>query len=312
MAKYAFGVDIGGTTVKMGLFNMEGELLDKWEIPTRPEDNGSNIIPDIGKAIHAKIAEKNISKDEIAGVGIDVPGAVNEEGIVFQAVNIGWGKFDLKAIAEKEFGLPVKAGNDATVATLGEAWRGGGKGYKNLLLVTLGTGVGGGIIAEGKLVNGATGSGGEIGHIHIEDEEEEACNCGNVGCFEQYASATGAVRLGKRILAATTEDSVLRGKEFSCKDIFDAAKNGDAVAKKITEKYGYYLGKGIAVCASILNPEVIVLGGGVIKCGDILLDLLRPSFEKYVFVGCKDAKITFATLGNDAGIYGSAKLVIED
>ena len=311
MKKYAFGVDIGGTTVKMGLFNMNGEVLEVWEIPTVTEDKGSRILPDIAKSIRGKIAEKNLSDDEISGVGIGAPGAVDGEGVVHQAVNLGWTRFNLKEELHSMVKLPVKAGNDANVAALGEAWRGGGKGYANMLLVTLGTGVGGGIINEGKILSGSTGSGGEIGHIHLVDGEPDACGCGNHGCFEQYASATGAVRIGRRVLSASQKESVLRGKDFSCKDIFDAAKAGDALATEIAKQYGEYLGKGLAIVASVINPEIIVLGGGVSRCGDMLFDLLKPSFEKYVFSGCRDAKFALAELGNDAGIYGAAKMVIE-
>ena len=311
MKKYAFGVDIGGTTVKMGLFNMSGEVQQVWEIPTRTQDKGSMILSDIAKSIREKIAETGLSDDEIAGVGIGAPGAVDGEGVVHQAVNLGWTRFNLKEELHDLVKLPVKAGNDANVAALGEAWKGGGKGYNNMLLVTLGTGVGGGIINDGKILSGATGSGGEIGHIHLQDEEPDECGCGNHGCFEQYASATGVVRIAGRVLAATEKNSVLRGKEYTSKDIFDAAKAGDSVAIEITQQYGNYLGKGLAVVASVINPEIIVLGGGVSKCGEMLFDLLKPSFDKYVFSGCRGVKFALAKLGNDAGIYGAAKMVIE-
>ena len=207
--------------------------------------------------------------------------------------------------------LPVKAGNDANVAALGESWKGGGQGYRNMLLVTLGTGVGGGIIIEGKILAGAKGAGGEIGHIHLVDDEPDSCGCGKHGCFEQFASATGAVRLAKRVLESSTEDSVLRGKDFECKDIFDGYKAGDALCKKAAEQYGYYLGKGIAAVATVVNPEIIVIGGGVSKAGDVLFDLLMPSFKKYVFPGCADAKFALAKLGNDAGVFGAAKMLID-
>lgn len=309
--KYAFGVDIGGTTVKMGLLDYEGNIEESWEIPTRTEDNGENILPDIASSIKAKIEEKGLNKEDIAGVGVGAPGAVDSNGVIFQAVNIGWGRKNLQEELEKLVELPVKAGNDANVAALGEAWRGGGRGHSDMLMVTLGTGVGGGIINEGKILAGAKGAGGEIGHIHLVDDEVDACGCGNHGCFEQYASATGAVRLANRILAATDEDSTLRHMDkFQCKDIFDAAKAGDAVAKKIADQYGYYLGKGIGVTVSVVNPEIVVLGGGVSKAGEILFDLLKPSFEKYAFPGCKGTKFALAKLGNDAGVYGAAKMLL--
>jgi glucokinase len=310
--KYAFGVDIGGTTVKMGLLDYEGNIEESWEIPTRTEDNGENILPDIASSIKAKIEEKGLNKEDIAGVGVGAPGAVDSNGVIFQAVNIGWGRKNLQEELEKLVELPVKAGNDANVAALGEAWRGGGRGHSDMLMVTLGTGVGGGIIIGGKIVNGVAGSGGEIGHIHIEDNETKKCGCGNKGCFEQYASATGIVLLASRILGATDKDSVLRRVQLSSKGIFDAAKAGDELAVEITKKYGYYLGKGLAICATILNPEVIVIGGGVSKCGEIIFDLLKPSFEEYVFEGCQETAFALAELGNNAGICGAAKMVIGD
>ena len=311
MARYVFGADVGGTTVKIGLLTETGEKVDFWEIPTRTENHGVNIIPDIAESIRAKMKERNIEDTEVVGAGVGVPGAVNSDGMCHQAVNLGWEKVNVVNELHSKLKLPVKAGNDANVAALGEAWKGGGQGYPNMLLVTLGTGVGGGIIIDGKILNGAKGSGGEIGHLHLVDDEPETCGCGNHGCFEMYASATGAVRLAKRLLASTTEASVLRDKAFECRDIFDAAKAGDALAKKAAEQYGYYLGKGIAAVASVTNPEIIVLGGGVSKAGDMLFDLLMPSFKKYVFPGCADAKFALAKLGNDAGVFGAAKLVID-
>ncbi|MCR5093139.1 MAG: ROK family glucokinase [Lachnospiraceae bacterium] len=311
MSKVLFGVDLGGTTVKMGLFDPEGNRLQEWEIPTRKEEDGVHILPDIAASIRQTCTARGIADEEVLGIGIGVPGAVINERLVPQAVNLGWKDKDAAEELGKLTGLPVAIGNDANVAALGEAWQGGGKGFRDLLLVTLGTGVGGGVITGGRLLTGAKGAGGEIGHIHLEDDEPEACGCGNHGCFEEYASATGAVRVAKRVLAETEEESTLRGKDFTCKDLFDAAAAGDAVAEKATRKYGEYLGKGLAVCASVLNPEAIVLGGGVTKAGDVLIDLLRPSFERCVFPGCADVEFKLATLGNQAGIVGAAKLVLD-
>lgn len=311
MKKYCFGVDVGGTTVKLGLFDAEGTIFDKWEIPTRTEDQGSQILPDIARALEDKLKEKNIAKEEVAGVGIGAPGPIDKDGVVYEAVNLGWGVFSIKDTLQELCGLPVKAGNDANVAALGEMWKGGGQGYQNLVLVTLGTGVGGGIIINGEILNGATGAGGEIGHIHIQDGEKEACGCGNHGCLEQYASATGIVRLANRRLAATKEDSVLRHKNVSAKSVFDAVKAGDAVAIQIAEEFGEYLGKGLAAVACVVNPEAFVIGGGVSKAGEILFSYIEKSYKKYVFHGSRDAKFELAELGNDAGICGAAKLILE-
>lgn len=240
MKKYCFGVDVGGTTVKIGLFDKEGNILDKWEIPTRTEHNGSEILPDIAKALEKKMEEKGLKKEDMVGVGIGAPGPIDKEGTVYEAVNLGWSVFSIRDTLKALCGMPVRAGNDANVAALGEMWKGGGQGYLNLVLVTLGTGVGGGIIVNGEILNGATGAGGEIGHIHIQDGEEDACGCGNHGCLEQYASATGVVRLAGRILGSTDEDSVLRQGEVSAKAVFDAVKAGDAVAVRIAEAFGEY------------------------------------------------------------------------
>ncbi len=311
MKKYCFGVDIGGTTVKIGLFDKEGNILDKWEIPTRTEHNGSEILPDIAKALEKKMEEKGLKKEDMVGVGIGAPGPIDKEGTVYEAVNLGWSVFSIRDTLKALCGMPVRAGNDANVAALGEMWKGGGQGYLNLVLVTLGTGVGGGIIVNGEILNGATGAGGEIGHIHIQDGEEDACGCGNHGCLEQYASATGVVRLAGRILGSTDEDSVLRQGEVSAKAVFDAVKAGDAVAVRIAEAFGEYLGKGLAAIAGVVNPEAFVIGGGVSKAGNILFDYIEKNYKKYVFHGSKDAKFELATLGNDAGICGAAKLILE-
>ena len=236
MKKYVFGVDIGGTTVKLGLFDVEGNVLDKWEIPTRTENGGEKILPDIADSIREKM--KQIDKDFVAGVGVGAPGPVDGKGIVHRAVNLGWGTFSIKDTLEDLLNMPVMAGNDANVAALGEMWMGGGQGYRDLVVVTLGTGVGGGIIIDGKMLTGATGAGGEIGHIHVNDEEEEICGCGNKGCLEQYSSATGITRLANQLLASSDKDSVLRGGEVSAKTVFDAVKERDPLAVEVAEKFG--------------------------------------------------------------------------
>lgn len=311
MSQYVFGVDIGGTTVKLGLFNKAAELLDKWEIPTVKGNGGEQILPDVAKSILKKMEEKGIAKSDIIGIGVGAPGAVDEEGtMVGGAVNLGWGVLNIPQILREYLDVPVKAANDANVAALGEMWQGGGKGHRNMVAVTLGTGVGGGIIVEGKILTGATGAGGEIGHIHMEDNETELCGCKKKGCLEQYASATGIVRLAKRRLAEDNKPSCLREGEISAKTVFDGVKAGDEVAIEIAERFGNYLGKGLAMVACTVNPEVFVIGGGVSKAGEILLSFIKPSFEKYVFSPCKKVEFALAKLGNDAGIYGAAALVI--
>ena len=313
MGKVIFGVDLGGTTVKMGLFDPDGNVTEKWEIPTDKSDEGKKILPDIADAIKKKMAEKNVSKEDVIGVGIGVPGPVDGEGVIFKAPNLGWGTFSIKeTLSGLLDGIKVEAGNDANVAALGEMWKGGGKGYSSLVVVTLGTGVGGGIIVDGKILTGSTGAGGEIGHIHIVDDEPDTCGCGNNGCLEQYASATGVVRLAKRRLAEDNEPSTLREGELSAKSVFDAVKAGDPLAVEIAEEFGRYLGKGLAIIAGVTNPEVFVIGGGVSKAGSILIDAIEKHYNDNILPALRGKVFRLAELGNDAGIFGAARMTLED
>ncbi|MBO4996389.1 MAG: ROK family glucokinase [Lachnospira sp.] len=310
-AQYVFGVDLGGTTVKMGLFNVSGEVLDKWEITTRKENNGELILSDIAASIKEKIAQKEIALEDIIGVGMGVPGPVKDDGTVIKCANLGWGIFNVAEELGALVGLPVKVGNDANVAALGEMWQGGAKGHDDVVMVTLGTGVGGGIIVNGKMIAGNHGAGGEIGHMKVDDEETDVCGCGKTGCLEQYSSATGIVRIAKKVLAASDTASKLRDKEeITAKDIFDSAKEGDAVALTCVDTLGSYLGNALANVACVADPEVFVVGGGVSRAGDILLDTIRKHYVENAFHACKGAEFVVATLGNDAGIYGSAKLIL--
>ena len=309
--KYCFGVDIGGTTVKMGLFELEGKIVDKWEIPTRTENEGEAVLPDIAKSIEEKIQSMNINKEDIKGIGIGVPAPVSEDGIVPNTANLGWGYKEVTREAEELTGLPVKTGNDANVAALGEMWLGAGKGQKNMIMVTLGTGVGGGVIVDGKAVAGSTGAAGEIGHLCVNYEETESCGCGNHGCLEQYASATGIARLARKRLAKNDDETVLRNGEVSAKTVFDALKAGDKVAEEIVEEFGAYLGHAAANLAVVTNPSVFVIGGGVSKAGEILLGYVEKNFQEKAFFAHKETKFVLAELGNDAGICGEAKLIID-
>ena len=314
MKKYGFGVDVGGTTVKMGFFETSGELLDKWEIKTRTENQGEAILPDIAQAVKAKMAEKKLVKEQIIGLGMGLPAPVTEDGIVQNTANLGWGYKEVtRELEELLDGMKVIPGNDANVAALGEMWKGGGKGHKNVIMVTLGTGVGGGIIVDGKIVAGAHGAGGEVGHACVEPEEEAVCNCGNHGCLEQMTSATGIVRLAKKYLASHDTPSSLRerGESISAKAVFDALKEGDAAAEAIVQEFSEYLGRALAVFACVVDPEVIVVGGGVSKAGQILIDGVAKYYREAAFIACKDTPIVLASLGNDAGIYGAAKMLID-
>lgn len=312
MKKYGFGVDIGGTTIKMGFFETNGKLIDKWEIKTDTTNNGENILSDVAKAIDNKLAQEAISKDQIQGIGIGVPGPVCESSVVNRCVNLGWGVVNVAEELSSLTGLDVKVGNDANVAALGEMWQGGAKGCKDVVMVTLGTGVGGGIIVDGKIVAGFNGAGGEIGHITVNPDEIEACNCGKYGCLEQYTSATGIVRMAKRKMAKSADETSLRKLEnVTAKDIFDAAKEGDELAKELVDELGEILGSALSNIACVVDPEAIVIGGGVSKAGAILIDTIQEHFRENAFFACRETRFELATLGNDAGIYGCAALVIE-
>ena len=308
--KYCFGVDIGGTTVKLGLFTAGGEIVDKWEIKTRTENQGEAVLPDIAEALNAKLAEKKIGRDEVEGIGVGVPAPVDAEGVVQNTANLGWGYKEVKREMEELSGMRAEIGNDANVAALGEMWLGAGKGRKNIIMLTLGTGVGGGIIIDGKPLVGAHGAGGEIGHLCVNYEETDHCGCGNTGCLEQYASATGITRLANIRLAKDDTSSVLRGQEVSAKTVFDAVKAEDAVAKEIAEEFGKYLGHAMANLAAVADPSAIVIGGGVSKAGEVLIEYVEKNFKERAFFANKDTEFVLATLGNDAGICGAAKLIL--
>ena len=310
--KYCFGVDIGGTTVKMGLFEATGTILEKWEIKTHTEEEGKAILPDVAASLKEKKAEHDLADSDIIGVGVGVPAPVTEEGIVFGSANLGWKYKEVKKELEELTGLDVEVGNDANVAALGEMWKGGGAGYKNLIMVTLGTGVGGGIIVDGKVGAGFDGAGGEIGHITVNAHEKEQCNCGQYGCLEQYASATGVVRVAKRTLEKTSEDTALRNHaDLTAKDVFDEAKAGDKVALEVVDEVCGILGAALSNIACVVNPEVIVIGGGVSKAGDILTDAVKKHFVATSFHACANTKFVLAGLGNDAGMYGCVEMLLD-
>ena len=310
MKKYIFGVDLGGTTVKMGLFLSSGELLHTWEIPTRTEKGGKYILGDIADSVIETLREREISKDDVEGIGIGVPGPVGADGTVFKCVNLGWGVFNVADRLQELTGLKVKAGNDANVAARGEMWQGGGKGCHSIVMITLGTGIGGGIILNGEILSGTNGAAGEVGHIPVWDDETEMCGCGKRGCLEQYGSATGIVRVAKRYLKAHDEPSILRQyDDFTAKEVCDAAKENDAIAIEILDLVGKTLGKALACISCVVNTEAFVIGGGVSRAGSVLLDPIEKYFKEYAFHASRDTEFKLATLGNNAGIYGGAKMI---
>ena len=312
MHPYAFGVDVGGTTVKLGLFSRDGALLEKWEIPTRTQNNGEHVLPDIVASIRSKLSEKNIAPQNVEGIGIGVPGPVSADFTVNKCVNLGWGVFNLKDKMNQL--LPeipnVAAGNDANVATLGELWQGGGMGYQSAVMFTLGTGVGGGVVVDGKIVAGSNGGAGEVGHMTVEPGETVPCACGKYGCLEQYASANGIVRMGKVMLSQCDKPSALRDLErFTAKDICDLARNGEEMAMDIVERFGEYMGRAMSYVACTTDPDVFIVGGGMSRAGSIITDVMLKYYRKYAFHVSTGTSIALAELGNDAGIYGCAKMI---
>ena len=313
MKHYAFGVDIGGTAIKTGLFDTRGELLHDWEIPTRLEEKGKYILPDIAEFLKKKLVAQHLSIDVVEGIGIGVPGPVTHDGTVIRCVNLGWGVLNIEEELKNLTGLRVKAGNDANLAAMGEMWQGGGKGYKDVVMVTLGTGIGGGIIIDGKLVAGAHGAGGEIGHLLMNTDEMETCGCGATGHLEQYASAPGIVKEAKKQLAVTDMPSRLRDieEELDSRHIFDAAGNGDLFSLDILNYFGRTLGQALSQISCVCDPEIFVIGGGVSKAGSIVIDTVRKYFLQFAFHSNTDTRFALATLGNKAGMYGGVKVLLD-
>ncbi|MFJ7978036.1 ROK family glucokinase [Peribacillus sp. NPDC096379] len=313
--KWLVGVDIGGTTIKMAFINQNGEMIHKWEIPTNKSEKAQHIPTDIAKSVDQILDELGQRKSKLIGIGIGAPGPVNlRKGSIDVAVNLGWENFHLKDRLEMETSLPVIVDNDANVAAIGEMWKGAGEGAKELLFVTLGTGVGGGIIANGEVIHGVNGAGGEIGHITSIVEGGVLCNCGKTGCLETVASATGIVRLTIEELSSTHIPSKLRDfynehQTLSSKLVFNAANEGDELAKRVIDYVAFHLGLALANVANGLNPEKIVIGGGVSKAGEALLAPLKEQFTRFAFPRvAQGVELAIATLGNDAGVLGSAWL----
>ena len=314
MKEYAFGIDLGGTTAKIGLFTTSGALLEKWEVATDTSNAGEHILENLAAAVLGKMKEKSIQPEQVEGVGIGVPGPVLDSSIVpIVCANLGgWGERNVSAqLSGLLDGLKVLVGNDANVAALGEIWMGAAKGAKNAVMVTLGTGVGGGVVVNGKVIDGVHGAGGEIGHITVNRHETAVCGCGKRGCLEQYSSATGVVRCMKKLLDENPDTPcVLRGTEFAAKDVFDAARNGDALAAREVDDMSDTLGMALANIASTVDPEAFLVGGGVARAGDVLFAPLNKHFQEYAFKSCRETPIKQASLGNDAGIYGAVRLIV--
>lgn len=307
MAKQIIGVDVGGTTIKIGRFTLDGTLLQKWDIPTNRTQNGRFIVQEILDSISS-----HVQISEIKGIGFGVPGPV-VDGVVTNCINLGWGKTylvdDVKALIN-DASITIAATNDANAAAAGEAFQGIAKDYNNVCLLTLGTGVGGGIVIHGSVINGFNGSAGELGHLFVDEKYHLPCNCGKHGCLETVASATGIVNIAKIFLKNSSEPSMLRSFDnFSAKRVFDLAKSGETLALQIIDEAASYLAKAMAVVTMTVNPEVFVLGGGVSNAGEFLIQRIEPHYYALVEPFVHHTKIMLAKLGNDAGIYGAASLV---
>ena len=305
--QYLFGVDIGGTTVKIGLVSYEGEIIDKFEIKTNVENNGESILTDIRDAIYNYLEEKSIHKNNVVGIGFGIPGPV-VNNVVYKCTNLGWDVLNVK----EEFGKlldwnpVIAATNDANAAALGELYNCKNPNITSSVMFTLGTGVGGGIILNNTVLNGVNGGAGELGHIKIDTVHQYKCNCGGIGCLETVASATGVVRLANEYL--NNMDSVLKGAEIDAKAVFDAAKAGDELALKVVNEVGDYIGKAAAFVAAVVDPDAFIIGGGVSRAGKILMDVIEASYLKYTFHISKNTPFILASLGNDGGMLGAALL----
>ncbi|HEL2401573.1 TPA: ROK family glucokinase [Streptococcus suis] len=319
MSKKIIGIDLGGTSVKLAILTTEGEIQEKWSIKTNILDDGSHIVPDIIESILHRFETHGLTKEDFLGVGMGSPGVVDSEaGTVIGAYNLNWKTLQLvKEQFEAALGLPFFIDNDANVAALGEQWVGAGNNNPNVVFMTLGTGVGGGVIAAGNLIRGVKGAGGELGHITVDFDEPFACTCGKKGCLETVASATGIVNLSRRYADQYAGDAKLKqmiddGQDVTAKDVFDLAKEGDDLALIVYRHFSEYLGVACANIAAVLNPAYIVLGGGVSAAGDFLLDGVRKVFAENSFPQIKEStQIVLATRGNDAGVLGAASLVLK-
>lgn len=307
------GVDLGGTAIKVGICSEEGKLLQTYEGPTEADKGAEILIDNIERYVRHIVEQSEFDWEQVKGVGAGVAGFTNvREGIIILAPNVGLRDFHIRKILEERLGKPVMIDNDANVAALGEAWGGAGAGIENCVCYTLGTGVGGGIIINGKIYQGFSGLAGELGHISVvPDLEAIQCGCGKMGCLETVSSATGIIRMGKDAVARGERTSLSLVEKITAKDVFDAAKAGDEVSIRIVNRAAYYIGKSLAAVALVLNPELFIIGGGVSKAGDILFNEIRSVFTELTPEPTQAGlKIVPAVLGNDAGIVGAAGLFL--
>lgn len=320
MRELLIGIDLGGTTAKLSIIKITGEILEKWSVLTNTTDSGSNIIADIIDSLKQRINQLGIDYSNIAGIGMGAPGAINrKKGTVSGAYNLNWVEEQpIKSIFENSFGLPFFIDNDANVAALGEKWLGSGDNLENIVFITLGTGVGGGVITANQLVTGKHGCAGEIGHLHVSDNPVFQCTCGNQGCLESVASANGMIQLSKYLakqyqIESQLKNLVLEKNEITVKEVFDAAKDSDPFGILVLETFSSYIGLACSHIANLLDPDKIIIGGGIAAAGEILLSSIFATYNKYTFPKARDKELlTLANLGNDAGVLGAAYLVISN
>ncbi|MBA1435044.1 ROK family glucokinase [Bombilactobacillus bombi] len=317
--KKLIGIDLGGTTTKFAIMTSQGEIQQRWSIQTDVLNDGNNIIPNIIESINHHLDLYQMQPQQFAGIGIGTPGSVNyQQGTVSSAFNLNWNRpMALKQQIETGTNIPVQIENDANVAALGERWQGAGDNAANVAFVTLGTGVGGGIIVNGQIVHGVGGSAGEIGHMTINPNGYQ-CTCGKRGCLETVASATGVVRVARDYAQEYAGNSQLKasldnGDDITSKDVFDLAKQNDSLALKVIDTVSDQLGLALSNVAVTLNPKYIIIGGGVSNAGEFLLTHVQDKYNQYVFAAVKDTtSLRLATLGNEAGVIGAASLILDN
>lgn len=316
MKPYAFGVDAGGPAIQIGLFQTTGHLVEKWTIPTRIEDHGSNILPDIVASIREKVEQRSLSWDCIEGVGMGVPGPVTEDGTVLRCVNLGWDVFNIpQKVQELEPRIEkLRVANDVNAATLSEMWQGGAQWNGSAVMVTLGPGIGSGIVVNNRIFEGCSGAAGEIGHMCVNPQETRRCTCGNYGCLEQYCSTSGLIQSAKALLEQHPGDPSLLGQaeELTPAVIFQAARQRDLLALAVLDQFGQLMGQALAAVACIINPQVIVIGGELSSGGEVLLKPIEDYFRKYAFHVFRNTEFVLAELGDEAGMYGSARMLFDE
>jgi glucokinase len=315
-ASYSIGIDLGGTAIKMGICSSDGRILHHIEQPT-PKGSYESTLQTFGQMVKELLLASQLTMRDIAGIGTGLPGFLDiDKGYVFELVNLGWKEIPLKEKMEEFFGVPCFIDNDANTAAIGEMWQGAGKGAKHLICITVGTGIGGGLILNGQIYHGATGLSGEVGHMTVVRSNGHLCNCGRVGCLETETSATAIAFYGKK--AAQEEETKLKeilkdNGYITAKNVIDCAKEKDEASLRILNQVCDHLGFGLAQIANILNPEKIVIGGGVSRAGEFFLVNVRDAFDRYALKKVNEAvKIVPAKLGNEAGLLGAAWLVHHD